>query len=59
VGSLKLSADVTPWLNIMGRTGLDYASNKFETKNTPIDAAGYQGSYGFEMNKNNTITGEF
>ena len=59
IGSLKLSADVTPWLNIMGRTGLDFAANKFETKNTPIDAEGYQGSYGLEQNKNYTITGEF
>ncbi|MEX6688506.1 SusC/RagA family TonB-linked outer membrane protein [Danxiaibacter flavus] len=59
IGSLKLSADVTPWLNVMGRAGLDYADNKFETKNTPIDAQGYQGSYGLEMNKNNTFTGEF
>jgi iron complex outermembrane receptor protein len=57
-GSVKLSADVTPWLNLMGRTGVDFSSNKFETKNTPIDAAGYQGQYGFEMNKDYTVTGE-
>ncbi|MCU7547577.1 SusC/RagA family TonB-linked outer membrane protein [Chitinophagaceae bacterium LB-8] len=59
IGSLKLNAEVTPWLNLMGRTGIDMSTNKFETKNTPIDAAGYQGSYGLEMNKDYTVSGEF
>jgi iron complex outermembrane recepter protein len=58
IGSVKFSADPTPWLNLMARTGADYATNEFETKNTPIDAAGYQGQYGFEMNKDYTITAE-
>ncbi len=57
-GSIKLSADVTPWLNLMGRSGVDFSSNKFETKNRPEDAAGYQGQYGFEMNKDYTVTAE-
>lgn len=57
-GSVKLSADVTPWLNVMGRGGIDFSTNEFETKNTPTDALGYQGQYGFEMNKNFTVTGE-
>ncbi|MFT4017212.1 MAG: SusC/RagA family TonB-linked outer membrane protein [Agriterribacter sp.] len=58
IGSVKLSADVTPWLNFMGRTGVNYATNEFETKNKPIDAAGYQGSYSYELNKDYTMTAE-
>ena len=58
VGSVKLNAELTPWLNLMARTGTDYATNEFETKNTPIDAQGYQGQYGFELNKDFTMTAE-
>lgn len=58
VGSVKLDAEITPWLNIMGRSGLEYATNEFETKNSPIDAGGYQGQYGFELNRDYTITSE-
>ncbi|TNV71684.1 hypothetical protein FGO68_gene11071 [Halteria grandinella] len=58
IGSVKLSADFTPWLTTMGRVGINYATNEFETKNTPIDAAGYQGEYGYELNKDYTLTSE-
>jgi iron complex outermembrane receptor protein len=58
LGSLKLSAEVTPWFNLMARTGIDYNTNEFETKNTPIDKEGLKGQYGFELNKNYTITSE-
>lgn len=58
LGSVKLSAEVTPWFNLVGRTGIDYNTNEFESKYKPIDAAGLQGEYGFEMNKNYTITSE-
>lgn len=57
-GSVKLSADVLPWLNLMGRAGINYATNEFESKYTPIDAAGYQGQYGFELNRDYTLTAE-
>jgi len=57
-GSVKLNADITPWLNVMGRSGVDLSTNEFETKNTPIDAAGYQGEYGFELNRDFTVTAE-
>jgi len=57
-GTVKLNAEVTPWLNLMGRTGVDFASNEFETKNTPTDAEGYLGQYGFEFNKDYTLTAE-
>lgn len=57
LGSVKLSADLLPWLNLMARTGIDYNTNEFETKNKPIDALGVTGgSYGLDLNKNYTMT---
>ncbi|HET6254411.1 MAG TPA: SusC/RagA family TonB-linked outer membrane protein [Puia sp.] len=47
LGSVKLIADITPWLNFTGHTGLDYYTNEFVTKNRPVDAAGLTG-YGGE-----------
>ncbi len=58
IGSVKLTAELTPWLNLMARTGTEYATNEFETKNTPVDAAGYQGQYGYELNRDFTMTAE-
>ncbi|RYY54193.1 MAG: SusC/RagA family TonB-linked outer membrane protein [Chitinophagaceae bacterium] len=48
LGSVKLSADVTPWLNFTGRASLNYANTSVETKYTPIDAGGVRGQYGME-----------
>ncbi|TDE13950.1 SusC/RagA family TonB-linked outer membrane protein [Dyadobacter psychrotolerans] len=58
LGSVKLSAEITPWFNLVGRTGIDYNTNEFESKYTPTDIAGLNGEYGYEMNKNYTITSE-
>lgn len=58
LGSIKLNYEVTPWLSIMGRTGIDYNTNEFETKKRPIDAAGVRGEYGLDMNKNHTINSD-
>jgi iron complex outermembrane receptor protein len=44
IGSVKLTADILPWLNVTGHTGLDYYTNQFETKNRPVDAAGLTAS---------------
>jgi len=44
LGSIKLTADILPWLNVTGHTGLDYYTNQFETKNRPVDAAGLTAS---------------
>jgi iron complex outermembrane receptor protein len=58
VGSVKLNAELTPWFTLMARTGADYATNEFETKNSPTDAFGYQGQYGYELNRDFTMTAE-
>ena len=46
LGSVKLTADLLPWLNVTGHTGLNYYTNQFITKNTPVDAAGLEPSNG-------------
>jgi iron complex outermembrane receptor protein len=58
LGSVKLSADVTPWLNISGRTSLNYAVTSIESKYTPIDAVGVRGQYGIENIKNQDVNFE-
>lgn len=58
LGSVKLNADVLPWLNLMGRVSADYSTNEFESKNKPESVEGLDGKYGLEMNKNFTITSE-
>ena len=55
LSSIKLSADVTPWLNITGRSSLNYANTSIESKFTPIDASGIEGQYGFENVKSQDV----
>lgn len=52
LGSVKLSADFTPWLNITGRSSINYANTSIESKYSPIDAGGVQGQYGYEYVRN-------
>ena len=49
LGSIKLSADILPWLNATGHIGEDYFTNQFESKTKPIDAAGLQGAYSNDL----------
>ncbi len=58
LGSLRLSADITPWLNLAGRASLNNAVTTIESKNTPTDVAGVQGSYGFESINNQDLNFE-
>lgn len=48
LGSVKLSADFTPWLNIAGRASINNANTSIESKYSPIDAEGVEGQYGIE-----------
>ncbi len=52
LGSVKLSADFTSWLNVTGRASLNYTTANIESKYAPVDAAGVQGQYGIEYTKN-------
>ncbi len=55
LGSVKLSADITPWLNISGRSSINYAVTNVESKYSPIDAAGLEGQYGIEYVRNSDV----
>jgi len=55
IGSVKLSADFTPWLNISGRASINNASTSVESKYSPIDADGVQGQYGIEGIRNQDV----
>lgn len=52
LGSVKLSADFTPWLNITGRASLNNTNASIESKYSPVDVGGVQGQYGVEATKN-------
>ncbi len=52
IGALSLTYDVTSWLNITGRLGMDYTLNEFETRNNPTDILGIEnGLYGNELDR--------
>lgn len=52
LGGLTLSYDATDWLNITGRTGMDFTLNNFETRHNPTDALGIlDGFYSTELGK--------
>lgn len=58
LGSIRLSADVTPWLNLAGRASINNATTAIESKNTPTDVAGIQGAYGMETIANQDVNFE-
>lgn len=55
LGTAKLTAEVTDWLNLTGRASLVNANTTVESKYTPTDAAGLQGQYGLETIKNQDV----
>ena len=59
MGAVKLSAEVTNWLNVMGRISGNFSSDEFEKKFYPIDAEGLDGKYGHEMYKKTDRNLEF
>jgi len=60
IGSFTLSYDVTPWLMAIGRVGIDFTSDHFETKNNPADLIGIlDGYYQSEMSRRKVINNDF
>ncbi|HVI43961.1 MAG TPA: SusC/RagA family TonB-linked outer membrane protein [Chitinophaga sp.] len=45
LGSVALTYDITDWLNIMGRSGLDFSNNNTEERKKPTDLTGLTGGY--------------
>ncbi|MEO6632312.1 MAG: SusC/RagA family TonB-linked outer membrane protein, partial [Mucilaginibacter sp.] len=55
IGSVRLIADILPWLNVTGHTGINYYTNQFETKNTPTDVTGLNGKYSNDLSNVKTV----
>jgi len=52
-GALTLTYDVTKWLNFVGRAGIDYTIDQYETRHKPTDPIGLEGGfYGIKLSKN-------
>jgi iron complex outermembrane recepter protein len=45
LGALSLTYDITSWLNVTGRLGMDFTLNQFEERRNPIDRLGIEGGY--------------
>jgi iron complex outermembrane receptor protein len=59
IGALSLTYDVTNWLNVTGRFGLDFTLTQFERRNKPYDNLGILGgSYSNELDRNKVINNE-
>ena len=60
IGSFSLNWDITPWLTAMGRLGLDFTSDHYETKNNPADLIGIlDGFYESELSRQKVINNDF
>ncbi len=60
IGGISLTYDVTNWLNITGKLGLDFTLTQFETRHNPIDNLGLQGGfYANELDRNKVLNNEF
>ncbi len=60
IGSVALIYDITDWLNVMGRFGMDFTTNQYETRNKPIDLIGIDnGYYGNELSRDMVNNNEF
>jgi iron complex outermembrane recepter protein len=54
LGSIKLTGEILPWLNVTGHVGEDYYTNQFETKDKPTDVQGLMGSYSNDLSSVST-----
>ncbi|MEL6652109.1 MAG: SusC/RagA family TonB-linked outer membrane protein, partial [Bacteroidota bacterium] len=60
IGAITLNYEITDWLTAMGRIGMDFTLNQFETRHDPIDALGItEGYYANELARNQVLNNEF
>jgi len=60
IGSIGLNFQVTNWLLVTGRTGLDFTNNQFETRNNPINIFGTEEAlFSQEIDRNQVHNSEF
>ncbi len=60
LGALSLTYDITNWLNLTGRLGLDFTLNEFERRSKPYNNLGIEGgAYSNELNRDKVNNNEF
>ncbi|MGK0363437.1 MAG: iron complex outermembrane receptor protein [Saprospiraceae bacterium] len=60
IGNISLSLELTDWLTVTGRTGMDFTLNRFETKRRPVNNLGILGGYySSDLNRDISLNNEF
>lgn len=60
IGGLTLNYAVTPWLSVMGRTGIDLTNDEYVIKHKPVDLIGLKdGYYGENNQRDRSLNSEF
>ncbi|MBK7855270.1 MAG: hypothetical protein IPJ79_10500 [Bacteroidetes bacterium] len=60
LGGITLDYSITPWLTLMGRTGIDLTNDEYKTKHKPIDLIGLtDGFYGENNVRDRSFNNEF
>ncbi len=60
LGGLTLNYAIMPWLNFMGRTGIDYTLDEYQSKHKPADLIGLlDGYYSESEQKDKSLNSEF
>ncbi len=60
LGGLTLNYTITPWLTFVGRTGIDYTLDEYQSKNKPADLIGLLDGYYAESNqKDKSLNSDF
>ena len=60
LGGFTLDYQIQPWLKFMGRTGIDFTNDQFQTKNKPADLIGLlDGYYGESLQRDISLNNEF
>ena len=60
IGNVSLSLDLTDFLRITGRTGMDFTLDRYETRHRPVDNLGIlEGYYASDVNRDISLNNEF
>lgn len=60
LGGLTLNYSITPWLSFIGRTGIDYTADEFQSKHKPADLIGLlDGYYSQSEQTDKSLNNEF
>lgn len=60
LGGLTLNYTITSWLSFMGRTGIDYTNDEYQSRNKPADLIGLlDGYYAESVMRDKSLNSEF